>query len=120
MKITLLRKKMNLTQAALAQASETTQQQIALIERGHSDPRLSTLYKIAAALSVEIGELFFTIEEFLEVLNRIIRNDFGGKTPSLRELNIYCGENHNISPYDPNWSKIEINRSNKITQKKGE
>lgn len=118
MKITILRKKMNLTQAALAEAAGATQQQIALIEKGQIDPRLSTLYKIAAALATDIGGLFFSQEEFVEILNKIMKENLSGKNITLRELNTYCSEHHNISSYDPNWSKVTLNKSNKITIKK--
>jgi len=117
-KITILRKKLNLTQAALAKAAGATQQQIALIENGQTDPRLSTLYKIAAALGTDIGGLFFSQQEFVEILNKIIKNNFSGKNMSLPELNTYFSEHHNISSYDPNWSKVTINKSNKISIKK--
>ncbi len=118
MKITILRKKRNLTQAALAELAGATQQQIALIEKGQTDPRLSTLHKIAAALGTDIRGLFFAPDEFVEVLNKIIKENLSDKSITLQELNIYCGEHHHISPYDPNWSKVRLNKSHKVVIQK--
>lgn len=52
-----LRKKMNLTQARLAELSGATRASIALIESGTSNPTLDVLLKISSALQVSINEL---------------------------------------------------------------
>lgn len=110
MKILYLRKKLNMSQADLADKSGTTQQQIALIEKGHSDLRLSTMQKIASALGCDVRGLFFSPEEFQEIVGDILKKDFKDRACTLTELNMYCGSKYFISPFDPNWESIVITK----------
>lgn len=57
MKLTDLREKRGLSQRALAKLSKVTNVTIARIERGHYDPRLSTLRQLAKALKVKVADL---------------------------------------------------------------
>lgn len=114
MKLHILRKNKNLTQTDLAKACETTQQQIAKIEKGLVDPKLSTLRKIAKSLGVEIGELFYTRIEFLKLLNDlIVEEDLTSKRIALATLNSLAFEIKKIPTYHPFWEEIEI-KNNKV------
>lgn len=75
MKISILRKQKGLTQADLANMCETTQQQIAKIEGGVVDPKLSTLRKIADSLDIDVSELFYSKSEFIYNLNELIQEE---------------------------------------------
>lgn len=110
MKIQYLRKKNGMTQAALASLSQTTQQQIAQIELGQTDPRLSTLGRIASALGVHLKELFFDRNEFIDTLNTILQTQKGIREfESLADLNLFCARQFGISPFDRTWSEIAFN-----------
>ena len=74
LRIQQLRKRKGVTQVELAHACETTQQQIAKIESGLIDLKISTLQKIAKALDCEIHNLFYTKEEFLNDVLAVIKN----------------------------------------------
>lgn len=52
-----LRLKAGLSQAQLAKALETSQPQVAKLEKGGVDPQLSTLKKLASALGVSIDQV---------------------------------------------------------------
>ncbi len=52
-----LRLKRNATQEEIAAGAEITPQTLSLIERGQANPTWDTARKLAAALSVSIGEL---------------------------------------------------------------
>jgi predicted transcriptional regulator len=60
LRITQLRKKQDVTQKRLAKLCTTTQQQIAKIENGHVDLKLSTLNRLAEALKCEVKDLFYS------------------------------------------------------------
>jgi transcriptional regulator with XRE-family HTH domain len=110
LKIQYLRRKSGMTQAALASLSQTTQQQIAQIELGHTDPRLSTLVRIAFALDVNLKDLFFDKNEFIDALHTILNTQKGiRKFESLADLNLFCARKFGISPFDSTWSKIAFN-----------
>lgn len=120
MRILWLRKQKNMTQRELAEASGTLQQQIALIEGGRSDPRLSTLWKIAKAFDTDVAGLFFTNQEFVKQINEVIKEHFSAKTPTLKALNQYCGEHSFLSPFDSNWEKVSFDKNKKfIIPKRG-
>src|SRR3954468_6185798 len=104
MKIVSKRRTAGMTQSELAEKCETTQQQIAKIENGVVDPRLSTLRKIADALSCELPDLFYTKKDFVDSINQAI-NEIGvdlGKT-SVLDLNIICSKEKGLPPFHPFW-----------------
>ena len=114
LKIHILRKNKYLTQTDLAELCETTQQQIAKIEGGLVDPKLSTLRKLATSLDVEIVELFFTKSEFLKLLNDLIKEeDLSSKKIALANLNSLAFEIKKIPMYHPFWEQIMI-KNNKV------
>ncbi len=59
--ICTLRKKLKLTQAALASTAGMEESALQRIEAGRTNPTIKTLYKVATALNVEIKELFENI-----------------------------------------------------------
>lgn len=114
MKLHILRKNKNLTQTDLAVSCETTQQQIAKIERGLVDPKLSTLRKLANSLGVEIVELFYTKSEFIKLLNDLIaEEDLTSKKIALANLNSLAFEIKKIPTYHPFWEQVKI-KNNKV------
>ena len=52
-----VRKRKKLSQDDLATRSFTSQSEISMVERGLSDPKLTTAYRIAVALSTTINNL---------------------------------------------------------------
>jgi transcriptional regulator with XRE-family HTH domain len=56
--IRILRKRRNLSQQALAQASGLSRNTLSLLERGQTSPTVSTLKRIASALDVDINAFF--------------------------------------------------------------
>jgi transcriptional regulator with XRE-family HTH domain len=56
--LTRIRQERNLSQQRLADASRVNKATINQIERGRRSPNVETLEKLAAALGVEVGELF--------------------------------------------------------------
>ena len=56
--LTRIRQERNLSQQRLADASKVNKATINQIERGRRSPNVETLEKLAAALGVEVGELF--------------------------------------------------------------
>ena len=61
-KIRFYREKAGITQAALAEKAQVSDNFIGLIERGVKQPKLATLSKIAYALDVKLFELFRPLE----------------------------------------------------------
>ncbi len=57
-RLKLLRKRSNLTQEQLAESTGLTIESISNIERGLFGPKFDNLEKIAAAIGVEVQELF--------------------------------------------------------------
>jgi transcriptional regulator with XRE-family HTH domain len=107
MKVMRLRKELGLTQAELAERCQTTQQQIAKIESGVSDPKLSSLQHIAKALRCEVRDLFFTPEEFERLANQTIKaRKIRGR--SLLEISQYCYQDQLIPLFDSLWERTEI------------
>ena len=109
MKITSIRKLQGLSQADLAKLCDTTQQQIAKIEVGTVDPKLSTLMKIADALNVEVKELFYTKKEFEKDINHLILQEgLDKKRIALLTLNSLAYEYLKIPKFHPFWEKVKI------------
>ncbi len=114
LRIQQLRKRKGVTQVELAHACETTQQQIAKIESGLIDLKISTLQKIAKALDCEIPNLFYTKEEFLNDVLAVIKNQkVDLKKVSILELNTLCYQTAKIPALHPYWEKIAI-KGNKL------
>ncbi len=114
LRIIQIRKKIQITQAELAERCKTTQQTIAKIEQGLVDPKLSTLQKVADALNCELTDLFYTKESFASDVNGIVK-DLGlnlNKVGAVH-LNQVCWERANISSFHPFWEKYKI-KNNKI------
>ncbi len=107
-----MRRALGLTQTDLAVRCETTQQQIAKIETGVVDPKLSTLRRIAEALGCELTELFYTRTEFLAMVSGIVRDsgiDLAEAT--VLDLNTICGRaTAGLPNFDPLWEEIGIDR----------
>lgn len=61
--IRLLRKRRNLTQQALAEASGLSRNTLSLLERGQTSPTVSTLKRLAVALGVDINAFFNTADD---------------------------------------------------------
>ena len=115
MKVMVLRKAKGLTQTELARLCETTQQQIAKIEMGTVDPKLSTLMKIADALKVEIKDLFYTKKEFEKEINQfILREELDKKRIALLTLNSLAYEYLKIPKFHPFWEKVKIENNHLV------
>jgi transcriptional regulator with XRE-family HTH domain len=109
MKIIILRKALGITQSQLAEKSGTTQQQIARIENGVVDPRLSTLRRIANALKCELPELFFSRDEFIKIVrDTAARHKIKLREVGILQLNSLCAKEHYIPSFHPFWEKVEI------------
>ena len=61
--IRLLRKRRNLTQRELAEASGLSRNTLSLLERGQTSPTVSTLKRLAVALGVDINAFFNTVDD---------------------------------------------------------
>ncbi len=109
MKITRVRKAKGITQAELAERCGTTQQQIARIENGSVDPRLSTLRRVADALDCELPDLLFTRREFLSEI-REVADSQPRKLADLPilELNSLCARQRFIPAFHPLWEQVAI------------
>ncbi len=57
-----LRRGLDLSQEALARRADVSAKHLSEIERGHSDPRLSTVIKLAYALEMSLSELCAAFE----------------------------------------------------------
>lgn len=114
LRIAQLRKRADITQSELAELTDTTQQQIAKIEIGNVDPRVSTLAKIARALKCTTKDLFYSKKEFLTDIERVIRDgSVSLRKTSLMELNSICWNKAHIPVLHPFWELIEI-KNNQI------
>ena len=58
-----LRARYGYTQSELGKQVEVTRQTIAFIEKGEFSPSITLALKLAAALKVDVGELFWLEEE---------------------------------------------------------
>lgn len=109
MKVQIIRKEKGLTQGDLARLCDTTQQQIAKIEGGLVDPKLSTLRKISESLEVELQDLFYKKHEFTDLLNELIEEEgLKGKKIGLANLNGLASEIKKIPIYHPYWERVKI------------
>jgi len=61
--IRVLRKRRNLSQRALAEASGLSRNTLSLLERGQTSPTVSTLKRLAIALGVDINAFFNTSDD---------------------------------------------------------
>ncbi len=111
-KMKFLRKAQGITQVELAAKCETTQQQIAKIETGLVDPKLSTVNKVADALGCEIQDLFFTRSEFLKLIQKAIE-DGQIETPEMKliDLNSRLAKEHHFPPFHRFWEEVKINKN---------
>lgn len=113
MRMYKLRNAKKMTQSELAKLCQTTQQQIAKIESGAVDPKLSTLRRIASALGCELADQFFTKKSFLREINDAVkRNKINLSKVSVMYLYGVCvgekGCNHTI--HSGRWSKLETKK----------
>jgi transcriptional regulator with XRE-family HTH domain len=109
MKIALHRKRREMTQAQLAEKCGTTQQQIAKIEGGQVDARVSTLFKIAAALGVDAADLLHTRREFLDTVNGTIQSrGLDMSRMKLARLVSLCSDSTDLPVFHPYWEEIVI------------
>lgn len=74
-KIRELRKQKGYTQAELAELVDLSTNFIGYLERGKQLPSLKTLEKIAQALGITIGYLFYSIENTLHKPTRLTKKD---------------------------------------------
>lgn len=108
-KMIQIRKKKGMTQGELAEACGTTQQQIAKIEKGLVDPKLSTLRRISDALKCEVRDLFWTRQEFLRELKDVMKeHKITMKNLEFVVLNNLCVRERKILPFHPYWEQLEI------------
>jgi transcriptional regulator with XRE-family HTH domain len=113
MKLKWIRKNRGISQRELAEKSGATQQQIALIENGRSDPRLSTLNKISTALGIDLKDLFFNKIEFITTLNKLIMEKELSENLTLKKLNFMISE-YGIDPYEPFWEEVYWDKHEKL------
>jgi transcriptional regulator with XRE-family HTH domain len=109
MKITQIRKAKGITQTELADRCGTTQQQIARIENGSVDPRLSTLRRVADALGCELPDLLFTRAEFLREIREVAASQ--ARKPAnlpILELNALCSRERHIPAFHPFWEEVAV------------
>lgn len=114
LRIQQIRKLRGITQAELATDCDTTQQQIAKIESGQVDLKLSTLRRIATALNCQLPDLFYTEKQFYNDILSVVKSqkiDIS-KTPIIK-LNSLCHHLALIPPLHPYWEKISI-KNNKL------
>ncbi len=109
LRIQQIRKQRGITQADLARTCETTQQQIAKIESGLVDLKLSTLRRIASALSCQLPDLFYTRKQFFNDVTNVVRSQKVniGTTPIIK-LNRMCFEVAQIPLLHPYWEQISV------------
>lgn len=118
MKIIQIRKEKGITQAVLAEHCGTTQQQIARIENGTVDPRLSTLRRIAESLGCELPELFLTRAEFIKAVQETLtKHQLDIRGGSLLELNSLTSRERFIPSFHPFWENITIKGNRVILTK---
>ena len=117
MKVHQMRKATGVTQAELAALCRTSQQQIAKIEMGRVDPKLSTLRRIALALRCEVRDLLWTRKEFLREIQRVLKtHGIRPKDIDLVSLNNLCAADRAIIPFHPFWEELE-SRNNTLAFK---
>jgi transcriptional regulator with XRE-family HTH domain len=122
-KIRRLRKLRGWTQAQLAERCGLAQQHVAKLESEDADPQVSTLRKIASALGVELGELFWTRAEFETITNAVAKRHRLNVRRLIEQrdfiqLVMLCSREQYVDPFHPFWERVEI-KSNRITVKGG-
>jgi transcriptional regulator with XRE-family HTH domain len=121
MKVLRLRKLRGITQAQLADACGTTQQQIAKIEQLVADPRHGTLVRLAEALDCEIHDLFYKPDEFVQLVNQVIEaNNLDLKREVFASLASKCQRAAHISSFDPLWQRCKVKNNSIDIAKRGE
>lgn len=112
MKIKALRKKTGLTQTELAKCCETTQQQIAKIENGIVDPKVSTLEKLADALQVDAKDLFYSRKEFLSLIESGIKElELSPGKHNLVDINYFMSRHKSLPSFHRYWEELEIHNT---------
>lgn len=107
MKIQRIRIEKGITQAELAEMCGTTQQQIAKIECGVVDPRLSTLRRIALALTCDIKDFFWDADEFLREIQAVVKeSNVDPAKVGLLSINALCAEKKRIPSFEPLWERV--------------
>lgn len=114
LRIQQIRKQRGITQAELARECDTTQQQIAKIESGLVDLKISTLRRIAKALSCQLPELFYTRKQFFTDVTSVVKSQKIniGVTPIIK-LNRLCFDVAQIPLLHPYWEQISV-KNNKL------
>jgi DNA-binding XRE family transcriptional regulator len=114
LKIAYLRSQKAWSQKELADLCDTTQQQIAKIEKGTVDPRLSSLRKIASAFAIEVKDLFWSRAEFLKLVEcAVLENGLDVESLDYIALNLYLAETKKLSEFHPYWNSLRM-ESNKF------
>src|SRR5690606_11316755 len=114
-KILQLRKARGWTQGQLAELCDTTQQQIAKIEAGVVDPKLTTMRRLADAFGCEVPGLFWTRDEFVSVINETIQAfQINLSRNELMDLNTICAKERSVPPFHPFWEELQINKTKNI------
>lgn len=60
------RRDLDLSQEALADRAGLSSKHVGEIERANKDPRITTVFRLAAALGLRAGELFARYDEWLD------------------------------------------------------
>lgn len=68
------RKRIGLTQYALAKRLNKNTRELAIIEKGLREPRFSTLMKLAEALEIPVGELAERVAEAIRKQEKNLQN----------------------------------------------
>jgi len=109
MKIRALRKSAGLTQDDLAKKCGTTQQQIAKLEMGVTDPKVSTLEKVAAALACDVKDLFYSRSEFLETIRSGVTTlGLDLAKHSVIDVNYFLSREFQVPTFHPLWERVQI------------
>ena len=84
-RIRACRKLVHLTQEELAERADLSPHFLGFVERGRANPSLNSLVRIAAALGVQLGDLFHfpkeegqEVKELLQEIHRLLKH----RTPS--------------------------------------
>ncbi len=114
LRIQQIRKMRGITQAHLALECDTSQQQIAKIESGLVDLKLSTLRRIARALDCHLPDLFYTEKQFLNDVVAVVKSEkINLNTTPIIKLNNVCYRVAQIPPLHPYWERILV-KNNKL------